>query len=346
MTAVILSNYRFSDSGEIARIITVIGEQKFFVEPSFSFGGVTCVDEKMLFKNFSRFNLFSLLPYVSSRFRVSFDGLTTYRRFLKKHLEPFLFEGDNVSVFHDQCRFSRAFMRGQVELIEDGLVNYVHKPVGSYLKRCFRLLFLHSLSSQTYVMGESKSISSILLFSTPLAHPLIHKVTVFDLPKPDAFQAEDRRLLLSCYEMEGVVRRLSSRSTQNIVMLTQALDVAGLTNTRLKSEIYEGLFTYLESKGFNVFVKLHPADTCLHYNERMRQSVLPNFPVELLNFTDLSNISMVALCTSASLQLDNSRFSVVNCFDDLTILSRVSTANEVVALCLEVVSSFLWNSDE
>jgi hypothetical protein len=284
---------------------------------------IFCVDHQGITEQEIDFSLFSdfgieliiINDFVSKNISISWSGVSFASSWLYEFFSGFFDmnrELDRVFLFHDRTFIGKCFVKFRnVTLIEDGFANYNKNLYNAtFLKKFIRLLTLRD--PRYYVLGESKNIKNVILFSTDSAPVEIRKkISVVNLKDLSSKVSDTFISRMNALFRFNVLNYFNNDS---VFFLTQGLDVASLCSIEEKLAIYEPIIEFI-SRYKKVILKLHPSESVEQYSALVNKFknvdiASPKIPFELysLNLKGKST-KIYSLYTSASI---GSLISIVN----------------------------------
>lgn len=202
---------------------------------------------------------------------------------------------------NDDILFMIPFKNKEINLIEDGTVNYVLKTKkDTFLKKIKKKILLAPINYKTH--GLSKRVKKIYLTGlAPIPKEIVHKVELINLKELwDKKSFGEQREILDIFSFDLNIKE--SIKGRDIILFTQPLSEDGIITEDEKIEIYLKIANKYPHD--RLIIKTHPREKT-NYKEIFSDNlVLDNpFPFEILNLLDVKFNKAVTLFSTAALGL-------------------------------------------
>ncbi|EHY5882648.1 hypothetical protein K4J79_004823, partial [Escherichia coli] len=232
------------------------------------------------------------VKFSSNKYIKALCFLYRVKYFLPKVLGEYLKNDVRVNLFIDQGVFGQFFLKNHkdVYLYEHGNGNYCVGPYPNY-KLIKKILGItegygrHSRVKRVYLQHPEKAPQDIR-----------NKVIGFSIKHLYCkLCSREQQALLSFFGVKDI------NKSNDIIILTQPISEDGFYSEKEKIEIYKEIinsrFSHDKSR---VVIKPHPRDKTDYSKYIPDVMLLPrNFPMEILNFTDVRFVKAITICSSA-----------------------------------------------
>lgn len=212
--------------------------------------------------------------------------------FLPKVLDRFLDKDCRVNLFIDQGVFGQFFLKNnkEVYLYEHGNGNYC---VGAYPNH----KWIKKLLGITEGYGRHNLIKEVYLqYPDKAPKDIRNKVVGFSIRKLfSSLNSKHKESIFSFFGIDNM------QSSNDVILLTQPISEDGFYSENEKIEIYKNIIKKQDlNEQMNLVIKPHPRDMTDYKKHIPGITVLSrNFPMEILNFTDIRFSKAITICSSA-----------------------------------------------
>jgi len=291
------------------------------------------LNESDILNSFKKGSLFSRSEFISRNIYMGKKGILFPS---SKIIEYFQGRGvnfqkdDEIFIYHDRTFLAKFFLNMEnVNLIEDGLVNYYPQKVGHPLKSVVRLL--KGLAPFYFFLGEADSISNVYYNDLNLC-PDITKHKAKDLSF--IYDVDESLIILMrelyCYEPKGY----------KYIFLTQGLDIAGLCSTGDKHYIYQHIIEALMAKCEVLALKIHPSEACSEYDylKDMYPSldiIIDKIPFEFISLFE-KECTVLSLSSSSKIIDQGKLIAIENLITSNEVWNKFNV-EEILGIAMEKV---------
>ncbi len=235
------------------------------------------------------------------RRNLRFDGVRGFTRSTRWALPMLTEQRFDIGFIYHTGLFSAksaAFSCDHVVMRESGLNNYVALPV-PWPKAVVRACV--GLPPFRQVWGEERWVD-VIEVSRPEYLPARVQAKARGLTFAKLLGSLDEKQALTLGRVfVPTSPELNLKPEPRAVVLTQAIDDAGLCTSAEKKAIYQGIVDVLQAQGYDIHVKHHPTET--PYSLTGCTTFDANFPVELWATLGLPRFNLaVALCSAALIE--------------------------------------------